>query len=171
MRTNPGDYLEAFRQAGADGCTVHVEVGETSELLAEARGLRLRAGVALNPETPYEAADPFLDQANLILCMTVHPGFGAQSFMEQVVAKVERVRSELDRRGLDAELEVDGGIDENTAQIVVNAGARVLVVGSAIFGVERPWNAARRVREPHPMLFELPPIAEPRCHEHDDDHP
>jgi ribulose-phosphate 3-epimerase len=147
MMTNPGDYLAAFRRAGADGCTVHVEIGDTSELLAEARRLGLRAGLALNPETPYEAIDPFLDQADLILCMTVHPGFGGQSFMEQVVAKVARVRCELDRRRLDAELEVDGGIDEDTAPIVVSAGARVLVVGSAIFGAPRPWTAARRIRE------------------------
>jgi ribulose-phosphate 3-epimerase len=147
MMTNPGDYLTAFREAGADGCTVHVEIGETSKLLAEARGLGLRTGLALNPETPYEAVDPFLDQADLILCMTVHPGFGGQSFIEDVVAKVARVRAELDRRGLGAELEVDGGIDEDTAPTVVHAGARVLVVGSAIFGAERPWVAARRIRE------------------------
>jgi ribulose-phosphate 3-epimerase len=147
MMTNPGDYLSAFRRAGAGGCTVHVEVGETKALLAEARALGLRAGLALNPETPDDAVDPFLDEADLILCMTVHPGFGGQNYMEEVLAKVARVRSELDRRGLDAELEVDGGIDEDTAPIVVEAAARVLVVGSAIFGAERPWVAARRIRE------------------------
>ena len=147
MMTSPGDYLQAFRQAGADGCTVHVEVGDTAELLAEAKKLGLRAGLAVNPETPYEAVDPFLDQADLILCMTVHPGFGGQSFMEEVVPKVARVRAELDRRGLAADLQVDGGIDEETAPIVVRAGARVLVAGSAIFDEDRPWEAARRIRE------------------------
>jgi ribulose-phosphate 3-epimerase len=147
MMTNPGDYLAAFREAGADGCTVHVEVGETRALLVEARGLGLRAGLALNPETPYEAVDPFLDQADLVLCMTVHPGFGGQSFMEDVVGEVARIRSALDHRGLDAELEVDGGIDEDTAPVVVRAGARVLVVGSAIFDSVRRWEAARRIRE------------------------
>ena len=147
MMTSPGDYLQAFRQAGADGCTVHVEVGDTTELLAEAKRLGLRAGLAVNPETPYEAVDPFLDQADLILCMTVHPGFGGQSFIEDVLPKVARVRAELDCRGLSAELEVDGGIDEETAPTVVRAGARVLVAGSAVFDTPAPWEAVRRIRE------------------------
>ena len=147
MMTSPGDYLQAFRQAGADGCTVHVEVGDTAGLLAEARRLGLRAGLAVNPETPYEAVDPFLDQADLILCMTVHPGFGGQGFIEDVVPKVARVRAELDRRGLSADLEVDGGIDVETAPTVVRAGARVLVAGSAVFGTPAPWEAVRRLRE------------------------
>ena len=147
MMSNPGEYLEAFRKAGADGCTVHVEVGDTAALLAEAKSLGLRAGLALNPETPFDAIAPFLDQADLVLCMTVHPGFGGQSFIGEVVPKLARIRSELDRLGLQAELEVDGGIDEHTAPTVVGAGATVLVVGSAIFGEERPWEAARRIRE------------------------
>jgi len=146
MITNPGEYLEAFRHAGADGCTVHVEVGETSALLAEAKALGLRAGLAVNPETPYDAIDPFLAEADLILCMTVHPGFGGQAFMAEVLPKIARVRAELDRRGLGAELEVDGGIDEDTAGAVVRAGARVLVAGSAIFGDAHPGTAARRIR-------------------------
>jgi ribulose-phosphate 3-epimerase len=146
MMTNPGDYLEAFRDAGSGGCTVHVEVGDTEQLLAESRTLGLRAGLALNPETPFEAVAPFLDQADLILCMTVHPGFGGQTFMDEVVPKIVRVRAELDRRSLPAELEVDGGIDEDTAPIVVGAGASVLVVGSAIFEDERPWEATQRIR-------------------------
>ena len=147
MMTNPGDYLEAFRKAGANGCTVHVEVGDSSELLAEARKLGLHAGLAINPETPYDAIDPFLDRADLVLVMTVHPGFGGQGFIEEVVPKIARVRRELDQRGLAADLEVDGGIDEETAPIVVRAGARVLVAGSAIFGAPKPWEAARRIRE------------------------
>jgi len=146
MMTSPGDYLEAFRHAGADGCTVHVEVGDTAALLGEAKLLGLRAGLAINPETPYDAIDPFLGEADLILCMTVHPGFGGQTFMAEVLPKIARTRAELDRRGLGADLEVDGGIDEDTAPAVVHAGARVLVAGSAIFGDERPWEAARRIR-------------------------
>jgi ribulose-phosphate 3-epimerase len=78
--------------------------------------------------------------------MTVHPGFAGQSFIEEVVPKIARTREELDRRGLSTDLEVDGGIDENTAGLVVQAGARVLVAGSAIFADSRPWEAARRIR-------------------------
>jgi ribulose-phosphate 3-epimerase len=146
MMTDPGDYLEAFKRAGADGCTVHVEVGRTADLLAEAKALGLKAGLAINPETPFEAIEPFLDQADLVLLMTVHPGFGGQAFIAEVVPKIAMTRRELDRRGLSAELEVDGGIDENTAPVVVEAGARVLVAGSAIFGNDRPWVAASRIR-------------------------
>ena len=146
MMTNPGDYLEAFRKAGADGCTVHVEVGDTAALLAQAKAIGLRAGVALNPDTPFEAVEPFLAAADLVLCMTVFPGFGGQAFMAEVLPKIARIRAELDRGGLPALLEVDGGIDVETAPLVVRAGARVLVAGSAIFGDERPWEAARRIR-------------------------
>ncbi|MHB8328824.1 MAG: ribulose-phosphate 3-epimerase, partial [Acidimicrobiales bacterium] len=146
MMTDPGDFLEAFRQAGADGCTVHVEVGDTERLLAQAKALGLRAGVALNPDTPFEAVAPYLSSADLVLCMTVFPGFGGQTFMAEVLPKIERIRAELDRGGWAADLEVDGGIDEETAPLVVRAGARVLVAGSAIFGDDRPWDAARRIR-------------------------
>src|SRR5579863_1515903 len=100
MMTNPGDFLESFRNAGADGCTVHVEVGETSQLLEEAKALGLRAGLALNPETPFEAIAPYLEEADLILCMTVHPGFGGQGFISDVLAKIAETRAELDRREL-----------------------------------------------------------------------
>jgi ribulose-phosphate 3-epimerase len=147
MITNPGEYLEAFRKAGADGCTVHVEVGDTDALIDEARSLGLLVGVAANPDTPFEAYAPFLERVDLVLCMTVFPGFGGQAFMDEVLPKIAQTRAELDRRGLEAELEVDGGIDEETAPLVVAAGARVLVAGSAIFGDERPWDAARRIRE------------------------
>jgi len=147
MMTNPGRYLEAFRRAGADGCTVHVEVGDTAALVDQARALGLRVGVAANPDTPFEAFEPFLEQVDLVLCMTVFPGFGGQAFMADVLPKIARTRAELDRRGLEVEIEVDGGIDEETAPLVVAAGARVLVAGTAIFGDERPWDAVRRIRE------------------------
>ena len=147
MMTNPGDFLEAFRKAGADGCTVHVEVGDTAALLRQAKELGLRAGLALNPDAPFESVEPFLDEVDLVLCMTVFPGFGGQAFMPEVLDKIRQVRAALDERGSGAELEVDGGIDEQTAPLVVAAGARVLVAGSAIFGDERPWEAARRIRD------------------------
>ena len=146
MMTNPGDYLEPFRAAGADGCTVHVEVGDTDDLITEARRLGLEVGLALNPDTPAEAVSPYLDRVDLVLCMTVFPGFGGQSFMAEVLPKIAQVRAALDAGGHPAELEVDGGIDEDTAPLVVGAGARMLVAGSAVFGHHRPWEAAARIR-------------------------
>jgi ribulose-phosphate 3-epimerase len=148
MMTNPGDYLEAFRDAGADGCTVHVEVGRTDELVDQMRRLGLRAGLAANPDTPFEAIEPHLGALDLVLCMTVFPGFGGQSFMSEVLPKIEQVRRAIDERGLTerVDLEVDGGIDERTAPLVARAGANVLVAGSAVFGAERPWEAAESIR-------------------------
>lgn len=147
MMTDPGNYLEAFRDAGADGCTVHVEVGRTDELIAQMRALGLRAGLAANPDTPFEALEPHLSSLDLVLCMTVFPGFGGQAFMEEVLPKVAQVRRALTERGLQArtDLEVDGGIDEETAPRAVEAGANVLVSGSAVFGADRPWEAAASI--------------------------
>lgn len=146
MMEEPGRYLQDFADAGADGCTVHVEVGGTAELVAALRGLGLRAGLALNPETPFEAVAPFLGEVDLVLCMTVHPGFGGQRFMGEVMEKVRLVRRAIEQEGLAVDLEVDGGIDEDTAPVATEAGANVLVAGSAIFGHERPWAATEAIR-------------------------
>ena len=147
MMTNPGQYLEAFRDAGADGCTVHVEVEGTDELLGQMRRLGLRVGLALNPDTPFAAVEPYLDRLDLVLCMTVFPGFGGQEFMAEVLPKVSEVRAAVERRGLAVDVEVDGGIDVATAPRVARAGANVLVAGSAIFGHDRPWEAATAIKE------------------------
>jgi len=147
MMTNPGQYLEAFRRAGADGCSVHVEVNETQSLIDQMRGLGLDAGLAVNPETPFEAFAPWLDQLDLILIMTVHPGFGGQPFMREVVPKIRRTREEIDRRGLAVAIEVDGGIDVDTAPQAAEAGASVFVAGSAVFGSPDPAAAAGAIRE------------------------
>jgi ribulose-phosphate 3-epimerase len=147
MMDQPERYLEAFRDAGADGCTVHVEIGRTEDLISQLRDLGLRAGLAINPETPFETIEPFLGSVDLVLCMTVHPGFGGQSFIAEVLPKIEATRAALDQLGSHADLEVDGGIDNQTAPAVVAAGARVLVAGSAVFGKPRPWEAVRRLRE------------------------
>jgi ribulose-phosphate 3-epimerase len=146
MITEPGRYLEAFADAGADGCTVHVEVGDTAALVSQLRQLGLRAGLALNPDTPFDAVAPFLDQVDLILCMTVFPGFGGQKFMADVMEKVARVRQAVNAGGLAVDIEVDGGIDTTTAPVAAAAGANVFVAGSAIFGQPRPWEAADAIR-------------------------
>ena len=147
MMTEPGRYLEDFAEAGADGCTVHVEVGNTDELITQIRVLGLRAGLALNPDTPFDAVQPYLRDVDLLLCMTVFPGFGGQSFIADVMAKVAQVRAEVDAGSLDLDIEVDGGIDATTAPVAAAAGANVLVAGSAIFGQPRPWEAAGAIRE------------------------
>ena len=141
MITEPARYLEPFRDAGADGCTVHVEVGETTALIAQMRDLGLRVGLAANPDTPFEALEPYLDQVDLVLCMTVFPGFGGQLFMPEVVDKVARVRAAADAAGLPFDIEVDGGIDEHTVVEVVRAGANVFVAGSAVFNRDDPLAA------------------------------
>ncbi len=141
MITDPARYLEPFRDAGADGCTVHVEVGETGALVRQMRALGLRVGLAANPDTPFEAVEPYLGLVDLVLCMTVFPGFGGQSFMAEVVPKVAQVRGAADAAGYALDVEVDGGIDEETVVPVAEAGANVFVAGSAVFGREDPPGA------------------------------
>jgi ribulose-phosphate 3-epimerase len=147
MMTEPGRYLEAFQRAGADGCTVHVEVGGTAALIADTRALGLRVGLAANPDTPFSSVAPFLGDIDLLLLMTVFPGFGGQSFMAEVMPKVVEARREVDRSTLSLDIEVDGGIDQATAPVAVRAGANVLVAGSAIFSRADPLAAAHGLRE------------------------
>lgn len=146
MMSEPGRYLEAFAKAGADGCTVHVEVGGTATLISDARSLGLRIGLAANPDTPYDKVAPFVGDIDLLLLMTVFPGFGGQSFMGDVMSKVETARSEVESNSLTLDIEVDGGIDLVTAPVAVRAGANVLVAGSAIFSRPHPLEAARALR-------------------------
>ena len=147
MITEPGRYFEAFKAAGADGCTIHVEIGDTAALLEEARAVGVRVGLAANPDTPFATVAPFLDQIDLLLLMTVFPGFGGQSFIGEVMGKVSEARREIDVQGVAVDLEVDGGIDERTAPVAVAAGANVLVAGSAIFSRPDPLAAARSLRQ------------------------
>jgi ribulose-phosphate 3-epimerase len=146
MMSEPGRYLEAFAKAGADGCTVHVEVGGTAALIDDARALGLRIGLAANPDTPYERVAPFLGDIDLLLLMTVFPGFGGQSFMVDVMAKVVCARSDIETNSLAVDVEVDGGIDLESAPVAVRAGANVLVAGSAIFARPNPLEAATALR-------------------------
>jgi len=135
MIESPEQYLEAFCAAGATGLTVHVETcPHLSRTLQQIKELGCRAGVTLNPSTPASALQEVLADVDLVLVMTVNPGFGGQVFMERMLSKIERVRAMLDQIGSSAELEVDGGIDSRTAPLVVRVGADVLVAGSAIFG-------------------------------------
>jgi ribulose-phosphate 3-epimerase len=131
----PADpYLEAFAEAGADIVTVHPEAGpHLHRSLGAIKALGKRAGVSLNPGTPAEAIEPVADLLDLVLVMSVNPGFGGQSFIESQLRKIERVRSILDREGSGAILEVDGGVKPSNAARIVSAGATALVAGSAVF--------------------------------------
>ena len=147
MIDRPVRYVEQFCQAGADVVTVHVEAdsGEnTGRALDLIRAQGKRAGVVLKPGTPAEAALPFLDKCSMALVMTVEPGFGGQKFMEDMMPKLRQLRQWIDERGLDCELEVDGGVDPVTCMTVIANGANVLVAGSAVYKAQ---DIPARIRE------------------------
>ncbi|KPJ52792.1 MAG: ribulose phosphate epimerase [Dehalococcoidia bacterium DG_18] len=148
MVERPERQVGQFAEAGADIITVHAEVcPNLHQVVAAIKELGIRAGVSLNPATPLTLIDEVLPELDLVLQMTVNPGFAGQSFIEEVVGKIARLRQILDERGLVAELEVDGGISAETAPKAVVAGARVLVAGSAIFNRrESVGNAMDRLR-------------------------
>ena len=133
LMIEPADpYLEAFAHAGCDSITVHAEASKhLDRTLQTIRALGKRVGVALNPATPLEAIEYVLDRVDLVLVMTVNPGFGGQAFIPAMVEKIARLKRMIGARPID--IEVDGGVTHDTAPLVVGAGANVLVAGSAIF--------------------------------------
>jgi len=133
-------YLDAFADAGADIITVHPEAGPHTHRTVQAiKALGKQAGVSLNPATPAKMLDYLIDEIDLVLVMSVNPGFGGQSFIASQLRKIEAVRKAIDKSGRDIRLEVDGGVDTTTARMCVDAGADVLVAGTATFrgGPER----------------------------------
>lgn len=134
MIEDPDRYLEAFRSAGSDIITVHAEACRHLHRTIQAiHALGAKAGVALNPHTPEDILRYVLPSLDLVLVMSVNPGFGGQSLIEEVFPKIERIRKEIDRQGLSTLIEVDGGIKTHNAHRFVNAGAHALVSGSGIF--------------------------------------
>ncbi len=133
MITNPAKYFDRFLKAGADGITCHVEVAEAKECVNMAKKEGIRAGISLNPETPLERAVPFLEHVDMVLIMTVHPGFGGQRFMVEMLPKIEALREMIDESGMDVIIQVDGGINAGTIEDVLRAGAEILVSGSGVF--------------------------------------
>lgn len=131
----PADpYLDAFAEAGADILTVHPEAGpHLHRTLQRIKALGKRAGVSLNPATPAKLLDYVLEEVDLVLVMSVNPGFGGQSFIDSQLRKIEAIRNQIDRLGKPIDLEVDGGIDADTAPRAIAAGADVLVAGTATF--------------------------------------
>jgi ribulose-phosphate 3-epimerase len=135
MIVEPERYIDDFRKAGADRISVHVEASpHLHRTLQHLRSVGARAGVVLNPHTPEDAIRYVLGDLDLVLVMSVNPGFGGQSFIPSVLPKLRALRASIDAAGLDVALEVDGGVSSATAGAVAAAGARVLVAGSAVFG-------------------------------------
>jgi ribulose-phosphate 3-epimerase len=146
MVDNPQVLLAAFADAGADGCTVHIELGDPRPLIDEIRALGMRVGLSFEPQTPYDAVQPYLGEIDLLLVMSVHTGFGGQPFIPEVLDKVRAARTEIDARALPVEIEIDGGIKVENAAVAAGAGVDILVSGTGIFGADDPVAAARAIR-------------------------
>jgi ribulose-phosphate 3-epimerase len=147
MVRSPERYLDVFAEAGADILTVHYEAtSHVQRALGIARGLGARAGLALNPSSPVSLVEDLLPDVDLLLIMTVNPGFGGQRFIESMLPKVRRARALLDRAGSSAELEVDGGVTPTNAPLLCAAGATTLVAGSSLFGDRDVGQAIARLR-------------------------
>ena len=137
MIDRPQRYVEEFCRAGADMVTFHVEAAQPQDLLDAIRAVLeqdKKVGLSLKPRTPATVLLPYLDLVDMVLVMTVEPGFGGQEFMHDQLPKIRLLRQMTDQMGLSCEIEVDGGIDRETAPLVKQAGATVLVAGSAVFG-------------------------------------
>lgn len=151
MIEKPERYIQAFAQAGASGLTVHVETcPDLSATLKQIKSLGCTAGVVLNPATPVEEIEPFLAEADLVLVMSVNPGYSGQSFMPETLAKVADIRRQLDALGSSAWLEVDGGIDVETLPLMKEAGATAFVAATAVF--KHPQGAQAGVRSLRSLL-------------------
>ena len=145
MVDNPGVLLADFADAGANRCIVHVELGDPRPLFDDLRARDVGVGLVLNPPTSVDAVMPYLDQIDLLLVMSVNPGWGGQSFIPEVLDKVAAVRKEIDARGLACEIEIDGGINVDTAADAAAAGVDILVAGSAVFRAADPAAAGREI--------------------------
>lgn len=147
MIVNPDQYLEEFAKSGADIITVHYEACvHLHRTLQKIRSLGIKAGVAINPSTPVSVLDDILNDADLFLIMSVNPGFGGQKFIPRTIDKVRQLRISLDEAGSKAHIEVDGGVDANNFEAIVDAGADVLVAGSAVFSKPEPKEAIKTLK-------------------------
>lgn len=137
MVENPEKYIADFKAAGADQIVVHVETTKhLNRCIQQIKGEGMKAGVALNPATSLSTVEEILPYVDMVLLMTVNPGFGGQSFIEGVVPKIKRLRAMIEAAGLDVDVQVDGGINDKTSKIVREAGANILVAGSYVYGAE-----------------------------------
>lgn len=147
MMSNPESHLERFIKAGADVLLVHTEIaGDVSAMLREIRRLGARPGVTLNPGTPATAAFPYLKLVDEVLCMSVHPGYGGQKFIADVVPKIADIRKRIAQERLPVDVAVDGGIDLETVVPAASAGANVIIAGTSLFNASDMGAAAERLR-------------------------
>lgn len=148
MISRPDHYLSRFIEAGADCITVHLEANhKVGETLDRIRAAGCAAGLAINPNTPVEDIIPYLEQIDLLLCMTVYPGFGGQAFMTEVLPKIEKAVKLREEHNLHFHIEVDGGIDATTTSLAAKAGANVMVAGSSTFKAADMSAAIQAIRE------------------------
>ncbi len=139
MISNPLKYIDDFKKAGADLITFHIESDSpVEETLDKIHAVGCKTGLSIKPATPASAVFPYLDKIDMVLVMTVEPGFGGQSFMYDTMDKVTAIREEINRRNLTVDIEVDGGINPETVKVAAKAGANVFVAGSAVFKAENP---------------------------------
>ena len=147
MTTNPTAFLPELRKAGANLVTMHIEaVPDPTDAARQAREAGLDYGLVVNPPTPFEAIAPFVELCDLVLVMSVNPGFGGQAFIPEVLDKVRAARNLVDSRGLATDIQIDGGITTDTAAAARAAGADVFVAGTAVFGADDPAAAIADLR-------------------------
>ena len=147
MVERPGDWVSRFRDAGADIVTFHVEAERhIHRVLQSIHDADMKAGVVLNPATPLSMCEDVLDECDMVLLMSVNPGFGGQKFIPHVLKKIEKLNDMTLVHGLRFDIEVDGGVNEQTAPLCRNAGATVLVAGNAVFSASDPGEMIRRLR-------------------------
>ena len=148
MISQPQKYITDLKKSGADLVTFHVEAeGDPAETIRMIHAEGMKAGISVKPGTPVEVLAPYLDEVELVLVMTVEPGFGGQKFMADMMPKVSAIRRYIDERNLDCELEVDGGVNAQTAGLCTAAGANVLVAGSAFFKAEDKAAFVKAIKE------------------------
>lgn len=148
MMEEPEKYLETFVDAGADYLALHIEVDAASpRVFRQIRDLGAKPGVVLNPTTPLSSLEEVIPEVDYVVVMTVNPGFGGQDFIREVLPKIADLKSMVDKAGREVEIEVDGGVNLDTAPLVVNAGATMLVCGSAIFHARDPARVIRDLKK------------------------
>ena len=147
MIDTPLDYIEDFKKSGADIIVFHIESSSpVQETVDKIISCGCKAGISVKPNTPVEEVFPYLDKLDMVLVMTVEPGFGGQSFMYETMDKIKTLRSEIKRRGLSTDIQVDGGINGKTVETAAAAGANVFVAGSAVFGAADASEAIKSLR-------------------------